>query len=43
VEATYNYAGMNSYMLYGSGLMPGVYYIRMQNEDKVFVKAIIKM
>jgi uncharacterized protein (DUF1501 family) len=43
VEATYNYAGMNSYMLYGSGLMSGVYYIRMQNEEKVYVKAIIKM
>jgi uncharacterized protein (DUF1501 family) len=43
VEATYNFAGMNSYMLYSSGLIPGVYYIRMQNEDKVYVKAIIKM
>ena len=43
VEATYNYAGMNSYNLYGSGLMPGVYYVRMQNQDKVSVKAIIKM
>ena len=43
VEANYNYAGMNSYMLYGSGLIPGVYYIRMQNEDKVYVKAVIKM
>jgi hypothetical protein len=43
VEATYNYAGMNSYILYGSGLMPGVYYIRMQNQEKVYVKAIIKM
>ena len=43
VEATYNYAGMNSYNLYGSGLMPGVYYVRMQNQEKVSVKAIIKM
>jgi uncharacterized protein (DUF1501 family) len=43
VEATYSYAGMNSYNLYGSGLTPGVYYIRLQNEDKVFVKAIVKM
>ena len=43
VEANYNYAGMNSYMLYSSGLTPGVYYIRLQNEDKVYVKAIIKM
>jgi uncharacterized protein (DUF1501 family) len=43
VEATYNYPGMNSYNLYGSGMAPGVYYIRLQNEDKIFVKAIIKM
>jgi uncharacterized protein (DUF1501 family) len=43
VDATYNYPGMNSYGLYGTGLTPGVYYIRLQNEDKVFVKAIIKM
>jgi uncharacterized protein (DUF1501 family) len=43
VEATYNYPGMNSYNLYGTGMAPGVYYIRLQNEDKIFVKAIIKM
>jgi len=43
VEATYNYAGMNSFNLYGNDLNPGVYYIRLQNEDKIFVKAIIKM
>ena len=43
VEATYNYAGMNSFTLYGSGLIPGVYYIRLQNQDKVFVKSIIKI
>lgn len=43
VEATYNYPGLNSYNLYSTGLMPGVYYLRLQNENKVFVKAIIKM
>jgi hypothetical protein len=43
VEATYSYAGMNSFNLYSNGLVPGVYYIRLQNEDKIFVKAIIKM
>jgi hypothetical protein len=43
VEATYNYAGMNSYNLYSNGLMPGVYYIRLQNEEKVFVKSIVKI
>ena len=43
VEATYNYAGMNSYNLYGSGLPTGVYYLRLQNEDKIYVKPIIKM
>ena len=43
VEATYNFAGMNSYNLYGTGMTPGVYYIRLQNQDKVFVKPIIKM
>ena len=43
VEATYSFAGTNSYNLYGAGLSPGVYYIRMQNGDKVFVKAIIKI
>ena len=43
VEATYNFAGMNSYNLYGTGMTPGVYYIRLQNQDKVFVKPIVKM
>jgi uncharacterized protein (DUF1501 family) len=43
VEANYNYAGMNSFSLYSNGLIPGVYYLRLQNETKVFVKAIIKM
>jgi hypothetical protein len=43
VEANYNFAGTNSYNLYGASLSPGVYYIRMQNVDKVFVKAIVKM
>jgi uncharacterized protein (DUF1501 family) len=43
VEANYSYAGMNSYNLYGSSLNAGVYYIRLQNEAKVYVKAIIKM
>ena len=43
VEANYNFAGTNSYNLYGASLSPGVYYIRMQNADKVFVKAIVKM
>ena len=36
VEATYNFAGMNSFNLYGSDLIPGVYYLRLQNEDKIF-------
>jgi len=43
VEANYNFAGTNSYNLYGASLSPGVYYIRMQNVDKVFVKAIVKI
>jgi hypothetical protein len=43
VDTTYNFAGTNSYNLYGAGLSPGVYYIRMQNGDKIFVKAIIKL
>ncbi len=43
LEATYSFPGMNSYNLYGANLLPGVYYIRLQNVDKVFVKAIIKM
>jgi len=43
VDTTYNFAGTNSYNLYGAGLSPGVYYIRMQNGDKIFVKAIIKI
>lgn len=43
VEATYNFPGMNSFILYGSDLMPGVYYIRLQNLDKVYVKTIVKM
>jgi uncharacterized protein (DUF1501 family) len=43
VEATFNFAGMNSYNLYSDGLTPGVYYLRLQNESKIFVKAIIKM
>jgi len=43
VESNYTYAGMNSYNLYGTGLVPGVYYVRIQNVDKMYVKAIIKM
>jgi len=43
LEATYNFAGMNSYMFYGDNLPSGVYYVRLQNLDKVFVKAIVKM
>jgi hypothetical protein len=43
VEATYSFAGTNSYNLYGTGLSTGVYYIRMQNEDKTYIKTIIKM
>jgi uncharacterized protein (DUF1501 family) len=43
IDATYNFPGMNSYNLYGAGLSPGVYYIRLQNMDKTFVKTIIKM
>jgi hypothetical protein len=43
VEATYSFPGLNSYNLYGSDLMPGVYYLRLQNMDKTYVKAIIKM
>ena len=43
IDATYNFPGMNSYNLYGAGLTPGVYYIRLQNMDKTFVKTIIKM
>lgn len=43
VETNYNFAGINSYNLYGAGLPSGVYYIRMQNMDKTYIKAIIKM
>ncbi len=43
VEATYSFPGMNSCNLYGSGLSTGVYYIRLQNLEKTYVKAIIKM
>jgi uncharacterized protein (DUF1501 family) len=43
VEATYSFPGMNSYNLYGSDLTPGVYYIRLQNLEKTFIKAIIKL
>jgi uncharacterized protein (DUF1501 family) len=43
LEANYSFSGMNSYNLYGAELSPGVYYIRLQNLDKVFVKAIIKL
>jgi hypothetical protein len=43
VEATYSFPGMNSYTLYTSSLNSGVYYLRLQNLDKSFVKAIIKM
>jgi hypothetical protein len=43
VDTNYNFAGTNSYNLYGAGLSSGVYYIRMQNGDKIFVKAIIKI
>jgi hypothetical protein len=43
VEANYSYAGTNSYNLYGTGLSAGVYYIRLQNVDKTFIKAIVKM
>jgi uncharacterized protein (DUF1501 family) len=43
VEATYSFAGMNSYNLYMDNLPSGVYYLRLQNLDKVSVKAIIKM
>jgi hypothetical protein len=34
---------MNSYNLYMDNLPSGVYYLRLQNLDKVSVKAIIKM
>lgn len=43
VEATYSFPGLNSYNLYGSDLIPGVYYLRLQNIDTTYVKAIIKM
>ena len=43
LEATYSSAGLNSYILYGDSLPSGVYYIRLQNVEKVFVKAIVKM
>jgi uncharacterized protein (DUF1501 family) len=43
LEANYSFSGMNSYNLYGAELSPGVYYIRLQNLDKVYVKAIIKI
>ena len=43
VDATYNYAGMNSTTLQGSDLKPGVYYIRIQNGIHQYVKTIIKM
>lgn len=43
VEANYNFPGINSCNLYGSSLISGVYYIRLQNEDKIAVKAIVKM
>jgi uncharacterized protein (DUF1501 family) len=43
IEATYSFAGLNSYILYGDNLPSGVYYIRLQNLDRVSVKAIIKM
>jgi uncharacterized protein (DUF1501 family) len=43
IEATYNFPGMNSYNLNAAGLSPGVYYIRLQNMDKTFVKTIIKI
>ena len=43
VEATYNFQGLNSCNLYASDLISGVYYIRLQNEDKIAIKAIVKM
>lgn len=43
VDATYNYAGMNSVTLLGGDLKPGVYYIRIQNGIHQYVKTIIKM
>jgi uncharacterized protein (DUF1501 family) len=43
VEATYSFPGMNSCNLYGAGLSPGVYYIRLQNVEKTYIKAIIKI
>jgi hypothetical protein len=43
VEANYSFAGTNSYNLYGTGLSAGVYYLRLQNVDKTFMKAIVKM
>ncbi len=43
VEATYSFAGLNSYNLYADNLPSGVYYLRLQNLDKVSVKAIVKM
>ena len=43
IEATYSFPGMNSCNLYGAGLSPGIYYIRLQNLEKTFIKAIIKI
>jgi uncharacterized protein (DUF1501 family) len=43
VEATYSFPGMNSCNVYGAGLAPGVYYIRLQNMEKTYVKTIVKM
>jgi uncharacterized protein (DUF1501 family) len=43
VDATYSFPGTNSYILYASSLTSGVYYLRLQNMEKSFVKAIIKM
>ncbi len=43
VDATYNYAGMNSVTIQGGDLKPGVYYIRIQNGVHQYVKTIIKM
>lgn len=43
LEATYTYAGTNSYTLFGADLPAGVYYIRLQNGINQYVKPIIKM
>ena len=43
VDAVFNYPGTNSYAFYDNSLLPGIYYIRLQNEMEQHVKAIIKV